>query len=100
MRKTALAVATFVALILLPRVVPALKDYASLDPRDIPLVWDLPVPKPKELETDEVRARRLQAQAPQNLIDPQKSWIISMGRCSEAGRCGYCTTAIRPPPAI
>ncbi len=72
MRKTALAVATFVALILLPRVVPALKDYTSLDPRDIPLVWDLPVPKPKELETDEVRARRLQVQAPQNLIDPQK----------------------------
>jgi len=73
MRKTILAVVTFAALILLPRAVPALKNYVSLDLRDIPLVWDLPVPKPKELETDAVRARRLQVPKPQNLVDPHKT---------------------------
>ncbi len=70
MRKTALAVATFVALILLPRVVPALKNYVSLDPRDIPLVWDLPVPKPQEIATEAVR--RLKLPPAPNLVDPQK----------------------------
>lgn len=73
MRKTILAVVTFAALILLPRAVPALKNYVSLDPHDIALVWDLPVPKPKELETDAIRAQRLQVRAPQNLLDPQKT---------------------------
>ncbi|MBZ5676988.1 MAG: hypothetical protein LAP61_22315 [Acidobacteriia bacterium] len=73
MRKTILAVITFAVLILLPRVVPALKNYVSLDPRDIPLVWDLPVPKPKELETDAVRAQRLQVPKPRNLLDPQRA---------------------------
>jgi hypothetical protein len=73
MRKTILAVVTFAVLILLPRAVPALKNYVSLDPRDIPLVWDLPVPKPKELETDAVRAQRLQIPKPENLLDPQKA---------------------------
>ena len=73
MLKTALAVATFVALILLPRAVPALKNYVSLDPRDIPLVWDLPVPKPQEVESAQVRERRLQVRAPLNLVDPGKT---------------------------
>src|SRR2546429_297591 len=73
MRKTTLAVITFVALILLPRAVPALKNYVSLDPRDIPLVWDLPVPKPQELETDLVRAQRVQIQKSENLLDPHKT---------------------------
>jgi lysophospholipase L1-like esterase len=73
MLKTTLAVVTFVALILLPRVVPAFKNYVSLDPHDIPLVWDLPVPKPQEIETDSVRAQRLQVRAPQNLLDPHKA---------------------------
>jgi lysophospholipase L1-like esterase len=73
MRKTTLAVMTFVALILLPRAVPALKNYVSLDPRDIPLVWDLPVPKPKEIETDAVRGRRLPVPAPRNLLDPDNT---------------------------
>ena len=73
MKKTTLAVITFVALILLPRVVPAFKNYVSLDPRDIPLVWDLPVPKPKEIETEQIRAQRLQLPAPQNLLDPHKT---------------------------
>jgi len=71
MRKTTLAVLTFAVLILLPRVVPALKNYVSLDPRDIPLVWDLPVPKPKEIETDLIRGPRLPVRAPQNLLDPR-----------------------------
>jgi lysophospholipase L1-like esterase len=73
MLKTALALATFVALILLPRIVPALKNYVSLDPHDIPLVWDLPVPKPDAIETDQVRASRLVVRAPQNLIDSHKT---------------------------
>jgi len=73
MRKTILAVVTLAVLILLPRVVPAFKNYVSLDPRDIPLVWDLPVPKPKEIETDAVRAHRLQVPKPQNLLDPRKT---------------------------
>ncbi len=73
MRKTILAVVTFAVLILLPRAVPALKNYVSLDLRDIPLVWDLPVPKPQELETDAIRARRLQVPKPQNLLDPHKT---------------------------
>jgi lysophospholipase L1-like esterase len=73
MRKTTLAVATFVALILLPRAVPALRNYVSLDPRDIPLVWDLPVPKAQEAEAARVRERNLQVRAPQNLIDPHNT---------------------------
>src|SRR6185295_7732725 len=73
MRKTTLALATFVALILLPRMVPALKNYVSLDPHDIPLVWDLPVPKPDAIETDQVRANRLVVRAPQNLIASHKT---------------------------
>src|SRR6476659_10094694 len=73
MRNTTLAVVAFAVLILLPRAVPALKNYVSLDPRDIPLVWDLPVPKPKEIEPDAVRAQRLQIPKPQNLVDPQKT---------------------------
>jgi lysophospholipase L1-like esterase len=73
MLKTILAVITFAALILLPRAVPALKNYVSLDPRDIPLVWDLPVPKPKEVETEQIRAQRLPVPKPQNLLDPNKT---------------------------
>ncbi|HEY2844483.1 MAG TPA: GDSL-type esterase/lipase family protein [Bryobacteraceae bacterium] len=69
MKKTTLTVAAFAALILLPRVVPALKNFVSLDPRDIALVWDLPVPKPQEIETGQLRTQRLQVRAPQNLID-------------------------------
>jgi lysophospholipase L1-like esterase len=70
MLKTALAVMTFATLILLPRVVPALNNYVSLDPRDIALVWDLPVPKPQEAETAQVRNRGLPVRPPQNLVDP------------------------------
>jgi lysophospholipase L1-like esterase len=84
MRKTALAMATFAALILLPRAVPALKNYVSLDPSDIALVWDLPVPKPKELETDRVRAGQL-AHTPQNLIDSHRVLDHFYGALLKAG---------------
>jgi len=70
--KTALTVATFVALILLPQVAPALKNYQSLDPHNIASVLDLPLPRLKgeEIETPEIHARKLEAKAPSNLIDP------------------------------
>jgi lysophospholipase L1-like esterase len=71
MRKTTLAVVTFVALILMPRIVPAFKNYVSLDPRDIPLVWDLPVPKPPEIATESVR--RLQVRPAPNLVDAHRT---------------------------
>jgi hypothetical protein len=73
MLKTVLAVMTFATLILLPRAVPALKNYVSLDPRDIPLVWDLPVPKPPEAESAQVRDRALPVRPPQNLLDPHQT---------------------------
>jgi lysophospholipase L1-like esterase len=71
--KTALTVVTFVALILLPQVAPALRNYQSLDPRNIARVFDLPIPKVKgtpEAETAEVHAKKLEAKAPANLVDP------------------------------
>ena len=63
---------TFVALILLPQVAPALKDYQSLDPHNIANVIDLPLPKLKgeEIETPEIHIRKLEAKAPANLVDP------------------------------
>src|SRR5271154_546793 len=71
--KTALTVLTFVALILLPEIAPALKNYQSLDPHNIARVFDLPIPKVKgapETETAEVHARKLESKAPANLLDP------------------------------
>jgi lysophospholipase L1-like esterase len=72
--KTALTVVLFGCLILLPQVVPALQNYKSLDPHDIPLVWDFPVPKiAKKVEdapAGEVHIKRLQVAAPENLLDP------------------------------
>src|SRR5579862_8372714 len=74
--KTALTVFTFVALILLPQVAPALKNYQSLDPRNIARVFDLPIPKVKgapEPESAEAHAKNLEAKAPANLLDPAHS---------------------------
>src|SRR5271154_1914318 len=71
--KTALTVLTFVALILLPEIAPALKNYQSLDPHNIARVFDLPIPKVKgapESDTAEVHAKKLEAKAPANLLDP------------------------------
>jgi len=73
--KTALTIAMFIALILLPQVAPALKNYQSLDPHNIATVFDLPLPKLKgeEIETPEVHIRQLQSKALANLIDPARS---------------------------
>lgn len=72
--KTTLAVLTFAALILLPRYVPQLKNYQSFDPRDLPRLWDLPVPKIKsEADSAEIRINRLESIAPANLFDPTHS---------------------------
>src|SRR5271168_4260765 len=75
--KTTLTVLTFAALILLPDVAPALKNYKSFDARDLPVLFDLPLPKTAgDPETDpvalaELRARRLAATAQTHLIDPK-----------------------------
>ena len=72
--KTLLAVLTFVGLMLAPEYVPRLKNLKAFDPRSIPAVWDLPVPRSaSEAGPDvaELRARRLEIMAPHNLIDPQ-----------------------------
>lgn len=69
-KKTVLTILTFIALILLPQVAPALKNYQSLDPRNIAAVLNLPVPKPKP----EPPAGRIeQVKPPENLVDPQHS---------------------------
>jgi lysophospholipase L1-like esterase len=44
--KTILAVATFAGLMLLPQVVPPLQNLKTFDPQTIPVVWQMPVPKP------------------------------------------------------
>ncbi len=68
-KKTLLTVATFVALLLLPQVAPALKDYQSLDPRSIASILALPVPKPKP-EPPAVLVKETKAKLPENLSDP------------------------------
>lgn len=72
--KTMLTVALFAGLVWLPQVAPALKNFKSLDPHDVPQVWDFPLPtniKTVEKPTEEVRARRLQIIAPKHLLDPE-----------------------------
>ncbi|MGA3205132.1 MAG: hypothetical protein ABSF12_21770, partial [Bryobacteraceae bacterium] len=73
--KTGLAVLTFIGLIILPQYVPALAKFKSFDPKTIPLVVDMPVKGPPteavaESKSPELRAARLQADVPKNLIDP------------------------------
>src|SRR5579871_2494450 len=70
--KTALTILTFAALILLPQIAPALKDYQSLDPRNIATVFNLPVPKPKA-EAPVARIPVPEAKPPDNLVDPAHS---------------------------
>jgi lysophospholipase L1-like esterase len=70
--KTALAVASFTALIALPNYVPALRGLITATPAEIPEVWDMPVPEPPELKTrlislQELRRARDQATAPEHL---------------------------------
>ena len=66
----------------------------------IPLVVDLPVKGPPteagaEIKNEELSAKRLEATAPKNLIDPTHAWIISMPLCSKAARPVSFTMAIR-----
>ena len=70
--KTALTVITFVGLILLPSVAPALKNYQSLDPRNIVRLFDLPIPKGKKTpEVEAIHAHPVEARAPSHLLDPK-----------------------------
>lgn len=76
--KTILSVLTFTGIVLLPQVAPALKNHKSLDPRDIPQVWDMPLPKlaifrPVGDTADDglIRSQRLNALAPKHLVDPR-----------------------------
>ena len=92
--KTALTVATFSCLVFLPQIAPALKNYKSLEPGNIPAVWQFPVPKRAGIdagpELEEVRAARLQLLAPKNLIDPNHE----MDRFYEALRKGGVTRVL------
>ena len=70
--KTALTILMFGALILLPEVAPALRNYKSLEARNIPRVLDFPLPKgPSEPAPDlsVVRTNRERV-IPKNLVDP------------------------------
>ncbi|MBZ5606155.1 MAG: hypothetical protein LAO79_28005, partial [Acidobacteriia bacterium] len=69
-RKTALTIATFAALILLPQVAPALKNYQSLDPRNLISIFNLPIPKPKA-ESPVLPKHQAAEQPPSNLVDPK-----------------------------
>ena len=74
--KTVLTVATFIGLLFVPTVAPALKSYKIMDVTRIPAVFDFPLPKrpgdpvPPAASTEDVRMERLQVMAPQNLVDP------------------------------
>lgn len=73
--KTILTIVTFGGLVLLPQVAPALRNFKSLEPESVKLVWDFPVPKQSDPErsaaAEEIRAKRLEVLAPQNLVDPK-----------------------------
>jgi len=80
--KTALTVITFVALVLLPEVAPALKDYQSLDPHKIGNVLDLPLPRDFRIpgtkaapapEIRETHTKKPEAKPTDNLVDPTHS---------------------------
>src|SRR5258708_4636354 len=75
-RKTPITVLLFVGLICLPLVVPALQDYKSLNPQDIPLVWTFPMPKAvtnavEARSAEWVRLKQQEVTAPRNLSDPK-----------------------------
>ena len=71
------AVATVVALLCLPLLVPKLNAYRSVDAAEIAQVWDLPLPQLEALRDrsiasiDDLRADRLQMLASRILVDPK-----------------------------
>jgi lysophospholipase L1-like esterase len=67
--KTILTVLTFAALLLLPQIAPALRNYQSVDRDSIAKVFDLPVPKPKT-PPETATAKVIAPRAPSNLSDP------------------------------
>lgn len=74
--KTSLTILGLIGLLLLPRVAPELKNFASFDPQLIANVIDLPLPKLKTEalpDLEDLRAGRLEVRAPSNLIDPAHS---------------------------
>jgi lysophospholipase L1-like esterase len=74
--KTSLTILGLIGLLLLPRVAPALKSFASFDAQLIANVIDLPLPKLKTEalpDLEDLRATRLEVRAPSNLIDPTHS---------------------------
>ena len=77
--KTTLSVLSLGALLLLPRMAPALKNLRSLDPHNLPAVWNFPLDRivpataragASEAALDQLRTTRLAALAPTNLADP------------------------------
>jgi lysophospholipase L1-like esterase len=71
-KKISLTILTFIGLILLPQVAPALKNYQSLNPRDIASLLDLPLPKLKTAEPEpETHVNGVKPKAPANLVDPK-----------------------------
>jgi lysophospholipase L1-like esterase len=74
-RKTTLTVLVFVALVLLPQVVPALQSFKSLNPAELPSVWDFPVPKAAkesiEASIREIKINPPKIPEPKNLTDPR-----------------------------
>jgi lysophospholipase L1-like esterase len=69
MRKTGLTIATFAALLLLPQVAPALKNYSLLDPHNLITVLNLGIPKPKP-DPPVVALKENAVKPPENLSDP------------------------------
>ncbi|MEP6962483.1 MAG: GDSL-type esterase/lipase family protein, partial [Acidobacteriota bacterium] len=73
--KTLLAVATFVAILLLPNCVPALAQFRSLETASFNQVWDMPIPPIPEAgdfpSIEAMRLARAEALAAQMLVDPK-----------------------------
>ena len=91
--KTILAVITFAGLMLLPQVVAPLQNLKTFDPHTIPVVWEMPVPKPPpepvatlrhpiSIQQDAAQASPVSeepASTPWSI--PHTRWIISTHRC-------------------
>jgi len=81
--KAALAIVLFGTIILLPQMFPSINYYYAFDPKNARAVLDFPLrkaagepdvnPLASEAALDEMRAKRLAAVAPKNLVDPTHS---------------------------